>query len=166
MTFGTQLPFTLPQEFGPVGTPFTLRPNGDGTITGIFNELGVTSGLYTSVDDDPDTPTLTDWNTSGEGDGNTFYELDPTESDFESILNPLNFRGYLDSTDFGADTAILYAQIYSADESTPYTDEVSVGTQASSGIVSVDFTVNATGLAANKAAWDAARIRLRWDYTA
>jgi len=148
------------------GTAFTIDPDGDGTITGIFNQDAAVTNLYQSVDDDPDAPVLTDYVSSGEADGDTFFTLGSVPADFDTIETPLTIRAYLASTDFGADTATLYAQVFAANETTAYTDEVQVGTQASSGLVTANFTVNATGLAADKAAWDAARIKLRWDYTA
>lgn len=158
---------TDPVLWAVTGTPFTLAPNGDGTITAIFNETGGTTNLYQSVDDDPDSPVTTDWITSGEADGSTFLELSSTPASFGGwASSTATVRAYVDAIAFGTDTAVLYAQLFASDESTAYSDEVQVATDGSSGLVTANLTVNATGLAASKAAWDAARLKLRWDYTA
>lgn len=147
------------------GTPFTLTPDGDGSRSVVLNEANTTTNLFASVDDSPDTPDTSNWLTTGEGDGYVFLDVSATPADFGSINNPLTVRAYLDSVGFSTDTCVVYAQMFASDETTPYTDEQQVGTEASTALVTADLTVNATGLAATKADWDAAKLRIRWDYT-
>jgi hypothetical protein len=145
----------------------TFTPNGDGTNTNVVDEADGTTNIYTSVDEDPDhNPTTTNYIGTKELDGSIFFDVTATPSDMDSMDTPLTVRADVDPQDFAADTCTLYAQMFASNESTNYTDEVSLATQASSGLVTADLTVNATGLAASKTDWDAARLRLRWDYTA
>ena len=120
------------------------------------------------MNDDPDAPVTSDWIGTSEVVMVAFsLTCTATPSDFVSMTTPLTVRAHVGSLAFTTDTCSLYAQVFAADETTAYTaPEVSLATQASSGLVTANMTVNATGLAATKANWDAARLRLRWDYTA
>jgi hypothetical protein len=146
------------------GAAFTMTPNGDGTLTNVVDEAGGSTNIYVSVDDDPDSPTTTDYVTPGAQTGSAFFDLSATPSDFGSVSS-LSVKVHTVAIGFISDSAAVYAQVFASNESTNYTDEVSVGSSGTPGLANVAFTVNATGLAASKAAWDAARLRLRWTYT-
>lgn len=145
------------------GTTYTLYATADGTISSIVNELDTTTNLYQSVDDDPATPTDSDWvNNVGGAAGSVFFDLTNTPTDFSSMLSMTGvFRWRSQST---SNDVTLYAQLFQSDESTSLSDEVQVVvTSTDSSFVntgSVSFTNVST--TASKAVWDAARIRLRW----
>ncbi len=63
-------------------------------------------------------------------------------------------------------TIKLYAQVFQSDESTPLSDEVEAVSLTSDGTWT-NYTVNLTGIntTADKAVWDAARVRFRWSST-
>ena len=145
--------------------PMTLTPNADGTRSNVLNENTGTADLYTSVDDDPDTPTTTNWISAFDNDGYVFLDMTPTPDNFGDAVS-LEVRASVEAALFTTDQSDLYAQVFAANETTTYTDEVLFATEASDGLVTASFTINATGLAATKSAWDTARIKLRWDYTA
>ena len=115
------------------------------------------------MDDDPDSPTPTDYinNTLDGADCSIFLELVDTPADFSSLTS-VNIKIHVVPTGFVSDTCDLYAQIFQSDETTSLTDELKVADQASSGMQTVTLT-NPT--ASNKSTWDGARVKLRWDYT-
>ena len=152
-------------EFASTALPVTLRPDGDGTRSAVVTETGSTSNLYASIDDDPDTPTTTDWNSPGAQAGSMFYDVTATPGNFSNMTS-LNVKVHTAAVGFTVDSAAVYAQMFKSDETTALTDEVAVGSSGSPGLADVAFTLNAAGLAASKADWDAARLKLRWTYTA
>ena len=145
---------------------FTLIPDGDQTGDSVINEQGATSNTYLSIDDDPDSPDLSDYIFTQGVDGYKFYDLSATPGDFSAVTSS-RIRADVRKINISGFTVNLYAQIFDADEVTDWTDEVVVATEATSdGLVEASyFTINATGLAATKGEWDTARVKLRWDYT-
>lgn len=144
-------------------TAVTLTPDATGTVTAMWNELAQTTNLHLSIDEWPET--ATDFITSGEGDGSAFIGMTATPANFGS-MKTLTIEGYARNSDFGADTCNLYAQVFKSDESTALTDEVLLGNQTLDGLVEIDFTLNAAGLAATKGEWDGCVVKIREDYTA
>ena len=145
---------------------FTLIPNGDQTRDSVINEQGATINLYQSIDDDPDSPDLSDYVFTQGVDGSMFFDLSATPGDFSAVTS-LEVRADIRKINISGYTVNLYAQVFDADELTDWTDEVVVATEGTSdGLVEASyFTINATGLAATKGEWDTARVKLRWDYT-
>ena len=145
---------------------FTLIPDGDQTGDSVINEQGSTSNTYLSIDDDPDSPDLSDYVFTQGVDGYKFYDLSATPGDFSAVTS-LRVRADVRKINISGFTVNLYAQVFNAAEDTNWTDEVVFATQATSdGLVEASyFTINATGLAATKPEWDAARVKVRWDYT-
>lgn len=151
-----------------------LYPDGDGTISSVVNEAAAGTNLWQSVDDrnggSADTSTYIHgiYNTAT---ASVFLTLTSVNSDFGSIdasitLNfSYNDSGLLD----GGDTLNATAQIFAADETTAYSNSVTIRTHAGTDQgttfteTSSGLTVNATGLAADKTAWDAARLKITWN---
>lgn len=144
-------------------TALTLTPNATGTVTAMWNELAETTNLHLSIDEWPET--ATDFITSGEGDGDAFIGMTATPSNF-GLMKTLTIEGYARNSDFDTDSCNLYARVFKSDETTPLTDEVLLGNQTLDGLVEIDFTLNAAGLAANKGEWDGCVVKIREDYTA
>ncbi len=144
------------------GSTTTLYATADGTILSVVDETDGTTNIYTSVDDDPGTPTDSDWINNSNPTGSVFFDLTDMAADFtamSSVTGVFRWRGFSHSND-----VTLYAQLFESDESTSLSDEVQVvqatGDTSFANTGSVTFTnVNTS---ANKATWDAARIRLRW----
>ena len=140
----------------------TLLPNGDGTVSAI-NSTDVT--FSTEVDDLPGSAG-SDYLYNDTADGSVFLTLENMPTDFASMRH-IQFFYEVDTNNFTGDTCVLYGRVTAADETTAYTDEVQLATQATAaGTYSIVVPINATGLAATKTDWDAARLKLRWDYTA
>ena len=152
----------------------TLYPAGDGTITSTENQAGGTTNLYLSVDDraSDGSPDGTTW-VNGLYNAtpcSVFFTLTSVNTDFASMDTPLTLNySYSDEGTLSDDTLSITAQIFASDETTAYTNAVTIRTHAGSDQggtftkTSANLTVNATGLAANEAAWNAARLKLEWN---
>lgn len=145
-----------------------LAPDGDGTIdVTIEHDGGTGPPFYTHCDENPASPG-TDWvgNDQTETDGVAFFEVANTPSDF-GFIDSLSVDYSRQAQGFSDDTCILYVQVFASNESTNYTDEITLADETDTTKITEvgTFTINATGLAASKADWDGARIRFRWDYT-
>ncbi len=147
-----------------------LIPIGDGTIdVAIDHDAGRGTPYFTHLDESPDSPGSDHvLNDQSETDGNYFISFTAMPSDFGTMLDTLDIRHSVDAIDDGSsnDALDVYAAIVASDESTLWSDEVIICDELDSvKATSTDgWTLNGTGLAADKAAWDAAFIRLRWDY--
>lgn len=147
-----------------------LAPTSDGTIsTAIDNETNRTTPYYTHIDEDPASPgsdAVT--NDQSETDGEYFVGFTSTAADFGSMDQSLKIQHSVQAFDDGSSNDALdcYASVVASDESTAYTDEVIIGDELDITKATTESTwvVNATGLAASKADWDAAFVKLRWDY--
>lgn len=147
-----------------MATLTTLRPDGTGTVSAVVNELGLGALLELSVDDDPDSPTTTDYIRNGNdttGDKTAFLLMSATDADF-ATMTTLQVDAHIALSAFSDDTCTLFARMYQSDETTALTDEMQVATQAQSGLRSVAFTNVSAG---DKTTWDGARLRLRWAYS-
>lgn len=142
----------------------TLFATADGTITDVVNELDAASPLWSSIDDDPATPTDTDWVNNAIPPGTVqFFPLvtdmpgDFDTADAATII--VRNRG----VNFGAESLTLHARFYQSDESTPLSDEVAVVTVSANSSFDNTAPVTITGIVAGtKTIWDGARLRLRW----
>ena len=120
----------------------SLRPNGTGTLSLVNDEGGGTTDLHLKIDDDPDAPTTTDYvknSNDTSGDKTAFFLMDDMPADFSSMIT-LQVGADLVASTFTDDTCALFARMYQADETTTLSDEVSVGTQALTGLRSIAFT--------------------------
>ena len=139
----------------------TLRPvASDGSTSGPPQKTGATY-YYSEIDDDPDTPTTADYiynpaNVSG----HIFLSLTDMPSSFSS-MDSLQVDVDLANSGFSDDTCTVYAQVFQSNETATTTEEVTLGTQISSGPVTQTFT---SVLAGDKTIWDGALLRIRWVY--
>lgn len=143
----------------------TLRPTADGTIDAeVVHDAGTAAPFYTHIDDDPDSPTVSDWvaNSQNEIAASAFFDVTDTPADFDT-MSTLEIKIDFGAIGFVDDTAVLYAQMYQSDESTTLSNEMQLATQATSaGLITVAFTSVTAG---SKTVWDGARIHFRWTYT-
>ena len=143
----------------------TLRPvTPDGSISSYQNESGGTTNLYASIDDDPDSPTTSDYvkNVGNITNAYVFFNLTDMPSDFGS-MSALQIDFYLNApANWVNDSAVLYAQVFQSDETTTLTSEEQLATHTTSaGYYSVTFTTVTGG---DKTTWDGALLRLRLVY--
>lgn len=167
MSVGSNIPATAVAATATIGvakiTKFdTLFANGDGTLNNVVNELDNTTNVYLSIDDDPDSPNDSDFanNSIVLGTASAFFDLDPTDPDFVSMLMTdieIRVEGNLVGS-----THKLYAQLYESNETTTLSDEVEC-VDISSPTSYTNYNISFTGIVgSDKATWDDARIRLRW----
>jgi hypothetical protein len=144
----------------------SLFPTADGTKTDVVDEGDATSDLYASIDDDPASPSDSDWNNNTDDAGQAWYQLTDLPSDFgeaDSATITVRYRGAVYN---GSGTITLYARLYQSDESTALSDEVQVAQVTADTSFANTSPVTLTGIvASNKATWDGARLRLRWART-
>ncbi|MDD5487287.1 MAG: DUF2341 domain-containing protein, partial [Dehalococcoidales bacterium] len=147
-----------------IDAALTLRPNADGTTTGWTTSGGGSTNLYAEIDDDPDSPTDTDYvQGPNKTDSSMFVELGNTPSDFESA-GTVEIKARHQENGSGNDTITIYYQIFQSDESTALTAETA-GTTLTEG----SWTNNAysslsiTGTN-SKTIWDGAKLRIRQVY--
>lgn len=125
------------------------------------------SPLHQSVDDDPSSPSDTDWahNTVDVALGaSVFLGLTDLPSDFgnaEGGSIMVRVRGSQVSGSLH-----LHARLYQSDETTPLSNEVEAVAISSDGVFT-NYSASFTGLntSASKTVWDASRVRLRWSDT-
>jgi hypothetical protein len=165
--------FTLAIE--PVGgggstDTVSLFPTADGTLADVVDETDATSDLFASIDDDPASPNDGDWINNTDDAGQHFVAVKPAgggdlAANFDSADSAtitVRYRGQ----EFGSGTVTLYARLYASNESTPLSDEVQVAQVTANGSFANTSAVTLTGIvASDKATWDGARLRLRWETT-
>lgn len=150
----------------PLGSSTSLYATGDQTIADVVDEADGTTDIYTSIDDDPDSPTDTDWINNTDDAGQAFFDVTNLPSDFgtaDSAEIEVRYRGQ----NYVTGTVTLYARLYEQDESTPLSDEVQVAQITGNGSFANAGPISFTGLntSAGKTTWDNARLRLRWAIT-
>ena len=158
---------TVTNSTGAGGGSLTMLPNGDVSTS----SLGKTGGTSFSdaIDDTiaaADDATTYIRNNSGTS-GNYVGQLTDTPGSFTS-MSALTIDVRARTTNWTDDSVTLFAQVFRSDGTTPLTNEVSATTGAGTkaGWTTVSG-VTLTGLVtADKAAWDGARLKLRWAYTA
>lgn len=158
-----RIPFEIKEA--KAATLTTLRPvTPDGTILNYQNESNGTTNLYASIDDDPDSPTTSDYlKNSASANASVFLNLTDTPSDFGSMTT-LQLDFYLNApANWSDDSGVLYAQVFQSDETTTLTSEHQLATHSTGvGYYSVAFT---SVIGADKTTWDGARLRLRVAYS-
>ena len=152
------------------GTPFTMLPNGD-VATSNMAKSGTTF-FFDAIDE---TIALTDNGTtlirnSGTAGSSYVGQLTDTPGGFAS-MSALTMDIRVRTTFTGTptdDQVTLFAQVFRSDGVTPLTNEVTVGTNPGappSSFVTLSGIAFTGVVAADKAAWDGARLKLRWTYT-
>lgn len=144
----------------------SLYANGDGTGADVVDENDLTSNIWQSIDDDPKSPTDTDWINNTATTASKFIALSNLPSTFgtaQVARVQARYRGQ----QFGSGTVTLYAQLFQSDETTSMSDEVQVEAVTGDGSFANTAELVLTGLntSANKTVWDAALIRFRWETT-
>ena len=147
------------------GLTVTLFATADGTIVDVVNETDAASPLWSSIDDDPATPTDTDWvnNNIDPGTVSAFFDVTDVPADFgnaDTATIIVRSRGQ----NWGGGTRTLLVQIFQSNESTTMSDEVTVATVTANGSFDNTASLTITGLdtSSGKSVWDAARLRFRW----
>ncbi len=162
-----QDPFGLirPALFIDAALTVTLFATADGTITDVVNEADASSPLWSSIDDDPASPTDTDWinNAIDPGTVSNFVDVTDVPADFgnaDTATMIVRFRGQ----NWGGGTRTLLTQIFQSNESTTMSDEITVAVVTTNGAFDNTASLTFTGLdtASGKSVWDAARLRFRW----
>jgi hypothetical protein len=144
----------------------SLFPTVDGTKTDVVDEGDATSDLFASIDDDPASPSDSDWNNNTDDAGQAFYELTDMPSDFDEADSTTITVRYRGAAYDGSGTVTLFARLYQSDESTPLSDEVQVAQVTADSSFANTSPVTLTGIvASDKTTWDGARLRLRWART-
>lgn len=151
-----------PIPYGPTLPTLTLYATGDGTIVNVVNELDTTTNLYQSIDDDPSTPTDTDWINNTEATASQFVDLGNTPADFGTMATLtilVRWRGQAYRSNISC-----YAQIYQSNETTSLSDEVLVSTATGNSSFANTTAITFTGVSttASKNVWDGAKVRFRW----
>ncbi len=154
-----------PAPLFPSGLTVTLFATADGSITDVVNEADAASPLWSSIDDDPATPTDTDWvnNNIDPGTVSAFFDVTDVPADFgnaDTATIIVRHRGQ----NWGGGTRVLLTQIFQSNESTTMSDEVTVATVTANGSFDNTASLTITGLdtTSGKSVWDAARLRFRW----
>jgi len=143
-----------------------LYPTADGTDTDVVDEGDATTDLYASIDDDPASPSDSDWNNNTDDAGQAFYQLTDMPADFDVAVSATITVRYRGAAYDGSGTVTLYARLYQSDESTVLSDEVQVAQVTADGSFANTSAVTLTGIVAGtKTTWDGARLRLRWART-
>lgn len=140
-----------------------IYTTGDGTLASVVNEVNATTNLYQSIDDDPTSPTDTDWVNNHLGTtASSFFELTNMPSNFASMREGGVIVRWRGQTFQEAET--LYVQLFQSDEATTLSNEMLVATASTDSAFVNTAVVNFTGLdtSSGKAVWDGAKIRLRW----
>lgn len=156
--------FLRPPTFipGAVTPSFTIHANEDGTIVNVVDELDTTIDLFLSVDDDPATPTDSDWVNNTSLTASVFFELQNTPATFETALTAdliVRYRGQ----NWSGASLTLFAQLFQSDESSALSDEETVAIVSGDGSFANTSVVSFSGVVAgSKVLWDGARIRFRW----
>lgn len=140
----------------------TLYATSDGTISSVVNELDTTTNLYQSVDDDPATPSDSDYINNTITPASVFFGLTDMPTDFGN-MDTLSITFRLATANYASNVS-LYAQIFQSDESTSMSNEMLIETVTGNAGFANDAEVVFTGLntTAGKSTWDAAKVRLRW----
>lgn len=151
--------------------PLSIFPDGDDTVP---STLVSTEGtFYEAINHDPDTVTMPDGSyiTSSErADGVLWLSLQNMPSDFISMKN-ISFNVYIQNKFWDSNDTVTFGIVmYKSDKATTLT----IGGTAELDENDIDglyrlavngLVLTSAGYSATKAEWDAALIRLRWDYT-
>jgi hypothetical protein len=148
----------------PSGLIVSLYATGDGTITDVVNELDAASPLWSSIDDDPDSPDDDDWVNNAITPGTVrFYPLLTDMPAGFGTADSATIVGRVRGQNFGVGSLTLHVQLYQSDESTPLSDEVEVVTVSANSSFDNTIPITITGIVAGtKAIWNSARARFRW----
>jgi len=160
--FGMVRPALWPVVPFSVVLTVSLYATGDGTVASVVDEVDGTTTIYTSVDDDPDSPSDSDYMNNTAETASIFHELTDMPVGFGTASSGtmlVRTRGQ----NWSDHTMLLYAELFQSDESTSLSDEVHVGTADADGSFANETEVTFTGLVAgSKSVWDGARVRFRW----
>jgi len=148
------------QFFKTAGSSVTLTPDAD------HNSVGVESThatFYQTVDEAIGSPNVNDYIRNA-GNRSGFVTLGLSNPTSFTNIFKIRFDYVITATGFVGDTIRLYAQVMAADEVTPLTGEMLAVTRTSntgtlSGSVDLPHDAKATS-----AAWNGARLKLRWEY--
>lgn len=152
----------------------SLYPEGDGTInTAVITRSSGAGTYFSHIDEDPSTGMPDDsylFNAGATG-GDSHFDIGAMPSDFGS-MSTLTVDTYTEVVGRVDDNITLRVSVMAADETTRLAGDTS-GTQGEavsgadnpSGYHQTTLTLTSAGLAASKADWDGARLRLNWIYS-
>jgi hypothetical protein len=140
----------------------TIRPNGDGTQTGITFSTGTVASVL--IDDDPDTPTTSDYTQqtrNSNGDDTSYITIDNMPSDF-STMTTLDIKADVSNSSGGNDIVTLKVQIFESEGGAALTDQLTLSTDTdASGFKTGTFALQGNN---NKTVWDGAFMLFTWTY--
>ncbi len=139
----------------------TLTPNADHSTENATSTAGT---YYTEIDEGVGSPTAADYvangtNTSG------FVFVGLTNPATWGAIYAVTLRLAYAGNGFSNDTVRVYAQVFQADEITPLTGELLAVSLAGNSSATVTTNFPTPDQAATQAQWNAARLRIRWEYT-
>jgi hypothetical protein len=138
-----------------------LLPDSDGTSQGV---LSTGASFYTEVDENPSSPTTTNYIYNAQNQsGVVFMGLNnPT---WNGSTTRVDIHVNIETTGFSNDTVKLYGQVFQSDELTPLTSEKLIYTATTNTTTTPKVQCDSVVPDATQAQWNAARLRLRWEYT-
>jgi hypothetical protein len=134
-------------------SPWSLCPDGDGTLGGWTTEAGSATNVYKSVHDDPSEPDDTKYAKNTTVSNAMFLKLRDTPANFD-VATAVSITIRCKRT---GDKSIRGVRIYKADESTPLTADATI--TDSSSFTNYTVKPNLTG-DTDKTSWDGARIKI------
>jgi hypothetical protein len=142
----------------------SIRPNGDGTITGWTTSGGGTTNLYAEADDDPDSPTDADYILGpNRSSSQMFVDLNDLPADFVSATS-VEIKSRHQEQSVGNDTMTIYYQLFASNESTALTAETAGTLLGANTWALSTYTPSITGTN-DKTTWDGAKLRIRQVYS-
>ena len=143
-----------------------LTLDADGTIgAAIEHDAGTGTPFYTHCNDAPD-GLSSDWvgNDTSETTDTAWFSLSNVDADFSS-MDTLNIDVDVDAVTAGADTCVLTARIYDANNDTTNALTAETATLGSeTDTTRTQRNVSFASLTGTKAQWDSAYIRFTWTY--
>lgn len=136
----------------------------DGTIANVVDEGDLTTDLFQSVDDDPATPSDSDWVNNVPETASVFFDLTNMPGDFgnaETASIIVRERTQFHVTG----TYRLFARLYQSNETTALSDEVQIVSRSADSSFANTSPITFTGLntSADASVWNGAKIRFRWE---
>ncbi len=153
-------------EYSSALTNFNIYPNGDIVDSGILNNNGNSTNLFSHVDNAADGSTADYiYNFRPFGPPYAYFNLTDLPTDFVA-MESLSLATDSIAQLFSSSSCPVLMQVFASDGVTAYTDQLT-GASHNDGIRLQrlqDFTLTAAGQSADLTAWNGARLHADWDY--
>ncbi len=132
-------------------------------MANVVNELDASSPLFSSVDDDIDSPDDNDWINNEIIVADQFFDLTDVPEPF-GVAVSATIRTRVSGFNFWGQTGTLFAQLFKADKVATLSDEITVQVVTANFAFNNTAELTFTGLdtSAGKPTWNAALVRYRW----